>query len=463
MDEVFGYFPPTANPPSKKPMLTLLKQARAFGLGVVLSTQNPVDLDYKGLSNAGTWLIGRLQTEQDKARVIDGLEGASAAAGMKFDRGEMERIISGLGKRVFLMNNVHEDAPVIMQTRWALSYLRGPLTRNHIQTLMAERKKGSVAPSTGQEAIGNAGRRQTQSSRPPILPAEIPQVFIAPLQAPGASLTYTPGLLATARVHYVDTKRGVDHWEEIAALTTIDEGSFDPWTGAQFVPSKEIRTEPGERPGAAYAELPAAATNLKQFKSWEKLCEEAIYRDRRLTLLACAPLKISARPGESAGEFRIRLREAANELRDIEVEKLRRSYATKVNSVQGKIRTAQERVSREKSQHDQQKLQTVISFGSTMLGALLSGGKRRSTSGLTTAARGLGRQSREKDDVRRSQAALIELQQELADLEARVNDEIALIGERTNIDALPVDETQVAPRKSDINVISLRLAWVPRG
>ncbi|MCA9086899.1 MAG: ATP-binding protein, partial [Planctomycetaceae bacterium] len=107
MDEVFGYFPPTANPPSKTPMLTLLKQARAFGLGVVLATQNPVDLDYKGLSNAGTWFIGRLQTERDKARVLDGLEGASAAAGHAFDRRQMEVILSGLGSRVFLLNNVH--------------------------------------------------------------------------------------------------------------------------------------------------------------------------------------------------------------------------------------------------------------------------------------------------------------------------------------------------------------------
>src|SRR5205085_4478420 len=122
MDEIFGYFPPTANPPSKTPMLTLLKQARAFGLGVVLATQNPVDLDYKGLSNAGTWFLGRLQTERDKARVLEGLEGASAAAGAHFDRQTMEQTLAGLGNRVFLMNNVHEDEPVVFETRWCLSY-----------------------------------------------------------------------------------------------------------------------------------------------------------------------------------------------------------------------------------------------------------------------------------------------------------------------------------------------------
>lgn len=463
MDEVFGYFPPTANPPSKKPMLTLLKQARAFGLGIVLATQNPVDLDYKGLSNAGTWLIGRLQTEQDKARVLDGLEGASAAAGMKFERGEMERIISGLGKRVFLMNNVHEDAPVLMQTRWALSYLRGPLTRGHIQSLMAERKKSAGYPAAGAGITRAAAHAAAPVSRPPVLPAEIPQVFIAPAQAPAAAITYAPGLLATARIHYVDARKGIDHWEEVAALAPLDAQNFDPWTAAEYYSSRDVRTEPGERPGAHFEELPAAATNLKQYKSWEKLCEEAIYRDRRLSLMACPPLKLAARPGESAGEFRVRLREAANELRDIEVEKLRRSYATKINSLQNKMRTAEEKVAREKSQHDQQKLQTVISFGSSMLGALLSGGKRRSSYGLTTAARGLGRQSREKDDVRRSQAALVDLQRQMADLEAECNDEIAEISARINVDSLPIEETNVAPRKSDISVLSVRLAWIPRG
>ena len=143
MDEVFGYFPPVANPPSKTPMLTLLKQARAFGLGLVLATQNPVDLDYKGLSNCGTWFLGRLQTERDKARVLDGLEGASSQAGSQFNRQQMDRTLSGLGGRVFVMNNVHEDEPVVFHTRWAMSYLRGPLTRDQIRTLMAHRLKES--------------------------------------------------------------------------------------------------------------------------------------------------------------------------------------------------------------------------------------------------------------------------------------------------------------------------------
>ncbi|HSE95995.1 MAG TPA: ATP-binding protein, partial [Methylomirabilota bacterium] len=135
MDEIFGYLPPVANPPSKLPLLTLLKQARAFGVGIVLATQNPVDLDYKGLANTGTWFIGRLQTERDRARVLDGLEGGAAGSGQRFDRGKMEEVLGGLGNRIFLLNNVHEDAPEIFESRWAMSYLRGPLTRAQIKTL----------------------------------------------------------------------------------------------------------------------------------------------------------------------------------------------------------------------------------------------------------------------------------------------------------------------------------------
>ncbi len=212
MDEVFGYFPPTANPPSKMPMLTLLKQARAYGLGVVLATQNPVDLDYKGLSNAGTWFLGRLQTERDKMRVLDGLEGASAATGKGFDRAGMDRMLSGLGHRVFLMNNVHEDAPVLFETRWTLSYLRGPLTRTQIETLMAPRKEetaawvvpaGTAAPVSG--PLRESAPEPAPGAGRPLVPTEIPERFLA--SRAGAS-AYRPALLGTCKLHYLDAKAG---------------------------------------------------------------------------------------------------------------------------------------------------------------------------------------------------------------------------------------------------------------
>ena len=184
MDEIFGYFPPVAEPPSKKPLLTLLKQARAYGLGVLLATQNPVDLDYKGLANTGTWFIGRLQTERDKARVLEGLEGVAAGSATPFDKQAMEQVLAGLGSRVFLMYNVHEDAPVVFQSRWAMSYLRGPLTRTQIKTLM-DAKRGAapvaaadVGAATSQEPAGAApipapGARRRQL--PPSLRLRLPR------------------------------------------------------------------------------------------------------------------------------------------------------------------------------------------------------------------------------------------------------------------------------------------------
>ena len=184
MDEIFGYFPPVANPPSKAPLLTLLKQARAFGVGVVLATQNPVDLDYKGLANAGTWFIGRLQTERDKARVLEGLEGAAASASANFNRQAMEQTLAALGNRVFLMNNVHDDSPEVFETRWALSYLRGPLTRDQIKILMRGRKTGTApqaaAAPTAAAPIKTASAEPAAkaSNQRPVLPPEISQFFI---------------------------------------------------------------------------------------------------------------------------------------------------------------------------------------------------------------------------------------------------------------------------------------------
>src|SRR5262245_15198133 len=224
MDEIFGYFPPVANPPSKLPLLTLLKQGRAFGLGVMLVTQNPVDLDYKGLSNTGTWFIGRLQTERDKARVIERLDGIAAGSGQKFDRKEMEQILAGLSNRIFLLNNVHEDAPEVFESRWAMSYLRGPLTRTQVKSLM-DPMKGQAATTPvvaaaatlqpamttsattsapASTAVAAAAAAVSPASARPVLPPEVSQYFI-PVRGEatsGAVLTYQPMVLGAAEIHY---------------------------------------------------------------------------------------------------------------------------------------------------------------------------------------------------------------------------------------------------------------------
>ena len=162
MDEVAGYLPPTANPPTKQPIMTLMKQARAFGLGVVLATQNPVDIDYKAISNAGTWMIGRLQTDRDKARLLDGMTSAAGGA----DIAAIDATISGLGKREFVLRRPGRDTPEVFTTRWAMAYLRGPMTRDQIAAVTARPEPaapgtsaGSTAPTTDSPTSGRHGRR----------------------------------------------------------------------------------------------------------------------------------------------------------------------------------------------------------------------------------------------------------------------------------------------------------------
>jgi hypothetical protein len=218
MDEIFGYFPPSAMPPSKQPLLTLMKQARAFGLGVVLATQNPVDLDYKGLSNAGTWFIGRLQTERDKARLIEGLLSTNGGA----DKQELERLLANLGSRVFLMRNVHDDAPVLFRTRWALSYLRGPLTLAEIarlQTPAPENKPPAAPPPT--QPVQPV---QSAASAKPVVPAEIDEYYLD--ARPGAQLE--AHILGTVRMHFVDKTANVDTWQTIGYCMPLDgNGDLD--------------------------------------------------------------------------------------------------------------------------------------------------------------------------------------------------------------------------------------------
>jgi hypothetical protein len=324
MDEVFGYFPPVSNPPTKQPMLTLLKQARAFGLGCVLATQNPVDLDYKGLANAGTWFLGRLQTERDKARVLDGLEGASTAAGAAFDRKSLEKTLSGLGNRVFLMNNVHDDKPVVFQSRWALSFLRGPINSEQIRTLMQEKKSGAAPPpSVATKKI---------SSRPS-LPPGITEVFLSrrASKPAGSTIKYQPCLLARGKVHYVSTANGIDHDESIALLAPVqDEVSSDIWEDPETLVDGEIDFDTLPEEGAAFGELPTELTKAKQYTAFAKDVRDSLYRGKRLSLFKDADSKTVSNPGETESEFRVRLSHETREVRDAELEKLKKKYAPQI-------------------------------------------------------------------------------------------------------------------------------------
>jgi hypothetical protein len=449
MDEVFGFFPPVANPPSKTPMLTLMKQARAFGLGVVVATQNPVDLDYKGLSNAGTWFLGRLQTERDKERVLEGLEGASAASGKNFDRAACDAMLSSLGKRVFLMNNVHDNAPTLMQTRWTLSYLRGPLTRVQIQKLAKPASAPVAAPAP---APAPAAAPATGGERP-VLPTEIAEHFVA-----GATGTLRPHAYSHVRIHYVQAKHGVDLWEDAFLMTPIPEAGSPSWDQALALPAKPAlgREVPA---GATFAPLPSAAARPKNYPTWTKDLAETLYRTRRLKLPVCPELKLLGKAGEGEADFRARVQLAVRERRDAEVEKLRKKYATKVASAQEKLRRAEERVAREAAQYDQQKTQAAISVGASVLGALF-GRKLASAANVgraTTAARGFGRAAREKEDIAAAQEAVELARKGLADLEFELQQQVEAIGGGEPA----VEALEIPPRKADFDLEPVALVWAP--
>jgi hypothetical protein len=461
MDEIFGYFPPTANPPSKQPMLTLLKQARAYGLGVVLATQNPVDLDYKGLANTGTWFLGRLQTERDKLRVLDGLEGASAAAGATFDRQRIERILAGLGSRVFLLHSVHEDAPVLFQTRWAMSYLRGPLTKSEIQRLTGAR--GAAAPAPRPATPASPATRPTAgpgAGRRPVLPVEAGEgLVLTSSRTAGDALV--AALLGVADAHFVDAKAGVDVWREVAWLAPLEEGvGATVWERAQALAQPPVLgAVPGT--GATFAAVPAAALNAKTYATWQKAFATHVYQAGALVLHTCPAFRLTSEPGETEQQFQIRVRQAAHEARDREVEKLRKKYGSRVQTLQNRVRRAEERVAREQSQFRAQSVQTAISVGSTVLGAVLGRkGLSMGTMGrATTAARGASRAARERGDIGRAEDEVARCRQQLADLEAEVQAEASRLAAGLDPDAAPIERRELRPRKSDIAVKRVALVW----
>ncbi len=418
MDEIFGYFPPVANPPSKQPLLTLLKQARAFGLGVVLATQNPVDLDYKGLANTGTWFIGRLQTERDKARVLEGLEGASASSGKKFDKQGMEQLLAGLGNRVFLMNNVHEDAPEVFQTRWTLSYLRGPLTRTQIKTLMDPLKAGEASGVRG-KGDGRPSLASALTPHPhrpsPMLPPDVPQQFI-PIrgsQPSGSALIYQPMLLGTSQVRVSDSKAGVDVTQDVTVLAPISDGAVAvDWDHAMEADLAVADLEPSPSDGAQFGEVPSPASKAKNYEAWNKDFAGWLFRTQKVDLLKSPSTKDVSKPGESERDFRVRLQQSGREARDKQSDSLRRKYAPKIAALQDRIRRAGQMVERQQAESRSSQMQAAISVGASILGAFL-GRKTISAANIgraTTAIRGAGRAIKESGDVGQAEENVSALQ-----------------------------------------------------
>jgi hypothetical protein len=459
MDEVTGFLPPTAAPPSKKPMMTLFKQARAFGVGVVVASQNPVDLDYKALSNAGTWFLGRLQTERDKARVIEGLEGASAVAGKAFDRAAMEATLAGLTSRVFVVNNVHDDRPTLLQTRWVMSYLAGPLTRSQIQTLMAAQRAQATInnPKIGAPAAtGISSRSESMNSATaatkPLVPGDLAEAFL------GAG-ALTPTLHGVVKAHYVQAKSSIDVWQELQIIAELDATSAgDFWERGGVVPAASLAAVNATAPtGASFSPLPAAL-NAKTAAKLEAGLTTWVLRSGGLSLWTAPEFKLVSTPGQTEAEFRARVAFAHREVRDLQIDKLKAKYQPKLAAIGAKQQTAEQRVAKERAQATAATADSAISIGASVLGALF-GGRRQALSKVASAARSVSRTVEQRGDATRASGSVEQLQAQREALEAELAAEVAAIQAQAAPLITPLD---LKPRKGDIAVTRIAVLWRTR-
>ncbi|MFM7413228.1 MAG: ATP-binding protein [Planctomycetota bacterium] len=466
MDEVFGYVPPTANPPSKGPILTLLKQARAFGLGVVLATQNPVDLDYKGLSNAGIWFLGRLQTARDKARVLDGLEGAASSAGRSFDLSRLDKLLSGLEQRMFLLHSVHDDEETVFQTRWTLAYLRGPLLREEIKRLTAAAAGlSAVATGAGAAAAPAASASSWLGGGPrPILPPGIREVFLAP-RGPlplDAVVRYEPAILGRARVRYAKPTAGIEVDREVACLASAGDSLGEAaWESAEQL-ATGLQLEPAPRSGA-FAPLPAALTSPRSYATLATSFKAHLGRTSKLTCWSAPAVGIVSRPGESAGEFRVRIAQRVKEWRDEQIERVRDKQAAKLASLADRIERARQKVEKEKAEAKNQSMQTYVSIGTAVVGALFGRKKISATTigRAATSMRSASRATRQQADVAHAEESLATLEERQRLLEDEIELDLERIRLESGPDSIALEEIDVPARKTDIAVDEVALAWVP--
>ena len=473
MDEVFGYLPPTAEPPSKKPLLTLLKQARAYGLGVVLTTQNPVDLDYKALGNAGIWLLGKLQTERDKLRVLDGLE----SAGGGFDRKTADALLSGLGERVFLLHDTHADGPILMQTRWAMSYLRGPLTRDQIRSL-TRGATPAAAPAAAVPAATAPGDFASPLPAPPPLPPAVPQSWapatlsretaLATLEAErgrldvaDTTLVYEPRLGAFGRVAFVDRKRDVDTEQAVGLLVRPqDTGALVRWREAEPATLAPDALGTAPEPGARFAPLPAGWSAAAVYKTAAKDFADHLYQDRELSLPYCPALDLHGRPDESAAAFAGRAQLAARERRDADVDKLRAKAETALARLTARLEREQAELTQDRADHASRQREELLSAGETLAGMLgVFGGRRRT--GLAAAARKRHLTDSSRMDIAETERMVAGLEREIADLRAQLAQEAATVADRWDAAAQEIAAVAIKPRRTDVRVDLVALTWVP--
>jgi hypothetical protein len=451
MDEIFGFFPPTKNPPSKEPMLLLLKQARAYGVGVVLSTQNPVDLDYKGLSNIGTWFIGRLQTTQDVDRVIDGLGGKT---GSSFDKGEIRQLLANLQKRTFFLKSAHLDDIRLFTTRWVMSYLKGPLKKREISELMERQKEQldiqplvSAAQTPKEDDYGEYEEYNT-------LDRSIPQYYEVDVSG---THRYQPTLRAKIRVGFYNQSRGIDESEEGVLRLDLDpsDNTLD-WEVAENDESDFSRFPTQIPTGAKLGKVPEIVSRDKGLKKAKKLLSEMLYQERKLELYRCKALKMESKPHESLRDFKVRVQDTLNDKKEEEIESLKERYEKKESTLLDRLQRAVARVEKEESDVSSRTTDTMISAGMAVLGVLFG---RRSTAKIGTTLNKGSRILKEKGDVDRAQQRVDEIQKKIDDLGYELEEKIDALEEEYDVEHCEIETFSIKPRRSDINIGEIALVW----
>lgn len=456
MDEIFGYFPPNANPPSKQPMLTLLKQARSFGVGIILSTQNPVDIDYKGLANIGTWFIGRLQTKQDKEKVIDGL---SSAVEGKIDKNEIENLLSNLEKRTFIMKNINEDGIKVFQTRWALSYLKGPITKEQIKFLMANKISNisSIKPQiTTPKEQGQKSTSQ-QNSPKPLIPNILEQKYLYSSQSDSY---YLQGYLVfKCSVHFADSAKNID-------LTNELNYKFYLQKEAQNINFEELEEftlnsfETTQRVNSNYYETPVFIQNEKELKQIQKDFTDFTYRTNKLSLFKNDTLKIVSKQNESLTDFRIRIQDRLNEKIDEQLENLQIKFKKTNDTIEDKLNKLFDKLQKEQLQASATTTDTIISIGTSLLGAFFGKSTSASTLGkVASSAKGANKILKERNDVKYVESEIQQLQIQKEELQKTLEDEISKINEENKISNFQIEEIFIKPRRTDIFNVKLELLW----
>ena len=452
MDEIFGYFPPNSNPPSKQPMLTLLKQARSFGVGVILSTQNPVDIDYKGLANIGTWFIGRLQTKQDKEKVIDGL---SSAIEGKIDKNEMENLLSNLEKRTFIMKNINEDGIKIFQTRWTLSYLKGPITKEQIKFLMANKNINFVSkPEIQKTKIETTNR---QNSPKPLIPNLIEQKYLYTSQ--NESYYLQGYLVFKCSVHFADSAKNIDLTNELNYKVYLQKEASNI-NFEELEEFKENSFETNERNNSNYYETPIFIQNEKELKQIQKDFFDFIFRTTKLSLYKNEDLKIISKQNESLTDFKIRIQDRLNEKVDEQIESLQEKFSKTNDSIDDKLNKLFDKLEKEQLQANTTTTDAIISIGTSLLGAFFGKTTTASTLGkVASSAKGATKILKEKSDVKYVENEIQQLQIEKEELQKTLENEISKINEENKISNFQIEEIFIKPKRTDIFNIKLELLW----